>query len=185
MGWTGIHTAKGTKVEDIFKSQFDYTNETGSSYTKVLSCKANLTEAYLAIEFKAVDKEPIVYGMVCLIRKSKDYCNFIYKAMGENVLPYYFNAPKSILDLLSPTTSDNALRWRECCLNNISKNEQRKSLVFGDNIKFDKPISFGIYGKCSTFKVDDIKKGHFFSNKLGIMIKLTKSYINNNAWNKI
>ena len=181
MGWNYLHVTKGTKVEEIFKKEFEYTNETKGSYTKVIACKSTPTEAYLAI-----DCNGDVYGLVCLInRRKNEYCNFGYKSIDEYSHPYYYNTPKSILDLLTPTLDDNANTWREKCYENIARNEQKKALVFGDNIKFDKPVSFGKYGKCSTFQVDNIKKGHFFANELGIMIKLNKAYINNNTWSKI
>lgn len=40
---------------------------------------------------------------------------FFYKDMSEDMEPFYYECPDEILDLLSPTEYEGALRWREKC----------------------------------------------------------------------
>lgn len=46
---------------------------------------------------------------------------FGYKNMDESMLPYYFDCPIEILELLSPTKNEYANRWRQCCYKNHKK----------------------------------------------------------------
>lgn len=68
---------------------------------------------------------------------------FYYKDMSEDSLPYYFDCPKSVFDLLSPTASENANTWRETVKRVIEKKEQVKKIKldigtvinFADHVK--------------------------------------------------
>ncbi len=44
-----------------------------------------------------------------------DNGEFGYKDMSEDMLPYYFECPIKILELLSPTDCENAIEWRRHC----------------------------------------------------------------------
>lgn len=54
-----------------------------------------------------------VWAIVCLVRLDRG--DWGYKDMDETMHPYYYDCPKSILDLLTPTTNENALKWRAMC----------------------------------------------------------------------
>ena len=58
----------------------------------------------------------------------KDYYNFSYKDMDESVGPCYYDCPKSILDILSPTNNEFAKEWRRKCYEKIEKNKNPNSL---------------------------------------------------------
>lgn len=60
--------------------------------------------------------------------KTKDYYNFGYKDMDETMMPYYYDCPKSVLDVLSPTDDDSANEWRKYCRERIEKAKDGKSL---------------------------------------------------------
>lgn len=75
------------------------------------------------------ETEQKVFGVVFLTSvDSKDYYNFAYKDMDESMGPFYFDCPKSILDLLSPTDDKDALAWREKCRERIAKEKEGCSL---------------------------------------------------------
>lgn len=81
---------------------------------------------YAAIE-DATSKN--VFAVVVLIKiNNKDfYYNFGYKIINESMEPYYYDCPKKILNLLSPTTDEFALIWRrKCNWKRIEKNKHRK-----------------------------------------------------------
>ena len=186
MGWTFTHKEKATSVKAFFENNFNnHSVESGNTY-KVLDCKVvGMKTAYLAVEVKKAEKVE-VFAVVCLLDyKSKNHFNFGYKDMSEDMGPYYYDAPKSILDLLTPTTNENSIKWRANCVEVISKNEIKKSLKKGDVIEFNREFSFKGYGKASVFNVIDNAKGHYYSPKLGITVKLTKSTVNNTPWTKL
>lgn len=72
--------------------------------------------------------------------KNNDYYNFAYKDMDESMMPYYFDCPMSILNLLSPTDNERCNEWRAACR---ERHEQKKSktsvskLPIGSVIEFD------------------------------------------------
>ena len=80
----------------------------------------------------ATETEPeqsLVFAIVCLTSTNmKDYHSFSYKDMDESMGPYYYDCPKSILDLLSPTDNESANQWRQACYENISKKKNPNSL---------------------------------------------------------
>lgn len=74
--------------------------------------------------YEDVTNEP-VWAAVFLTRvDSRDYFNFAYKDMSEDVEPFYYDCPLSILKLLSSTTDESALKWRQKCK---ERSEQKKS----------------------------------------------------------
>lgn len=73
--------------------------------------------------------EQRVFGVVFLTSTdSKDYFNFSYKEMDETVGPCYYDCPKGILDLLTPTESEWANNWRAKCREQLEKKKNPNSL---------------------------------------------------------
>jgi hypothetical protein len=141
--------------------------------------------AYLAVEAK----EGHVFGMVCLLDyKPKHHFNFGYKDMDETMKPYYYNAPKSVLDKLTPLTSEDnqmAKEWRSACYATIQQKEYIKTLKKGDKIGFDKEFFFGKKGSATDFIVVDPAKGHFYAPSIGLTVRLTKTNLTSNSWVKL
>ena len=70
---------------------------------------------------------------------SRDYFNFSYKDMSEDMGPCESDCPASILSALSPTDDEYALAWRERCRANIEKKKDPhalKNLPIGAVIRF-------------------------------------------------
>ena len=73
--------------------------------------------------------EQRVFGVVFLTSTdSKKYFNFSYKNMDETVGPCYYDCPKGILDLLTPTDSEWANNWRAKCREQLEKKKNPNSL---------------------------------------------------------
>lgn len=76
--------------------------------------------------YAAVDNgEGVVFGVVALTAgqcKDDPYFNFGIKSMDETMHPYFYDCPKAILDLLTPTDNENALKWRAKCREPKEKN---------------------------------------------------------------
>ena len=59
----------------------------------------------------------VTYATVFLTRihKTNTGHDFFYKSMDESMMPYYFDCPKLILDLLTDTDNEDSLEWRRRC----------------------------------------------------------------------
>lgn len=105
MGWAQRRTYNKKNTEEV-KTFFA---EEYPQFTILYLSIKNFREVYIAMQ----DKEGKVFACVALIENMCD--SFSYKIMEENILPYYFNAPKKLIKMLSPTDNTNALEWRERC----------------------------------------------------------------------
>ena len=66
--------------------------------------------------------------------RNDPYYNFGYKPMDETMGPGYYDCPKSILDLLTPTEYEYAIEWRNKCRN--KKPDTIKSIKIGQRVKW-------------------------------------------------
>lgn len=111
MGWTEYHANyyKNGKVDR--KAECD---NLWSKDCKVLKSTMKGSVYYGALQIP----DGSVIGTVVItsgINRRNPYFNFGYKAMEETCGPCYYDCPKSILDLLTPTDSQWANEWREKC----------------------------------------------------------------------
>lgn len=75
------------------------------------------------------ESERKIWGEVILTStNARDYFNFSYKSMSEDMGPRETNCPASILSLLSETDSEWALDWRKACRESIRKKKNPNSL---------------------------------------------------------
>lgn len=159
MGWTFAHKEKGVTIRQFFEKEFGYTDKETGVYHKVLECAATFTEAYLAIEVGDASGPKEVFAVVYLLSyRPKDYFNFGYKDMSEDMGPYYYNCPEHILKLLTPTENKLALEWREKCWERIRAKKARPKLREGMIIKFAEPIEFTSGIKESVFQIKDLRR---------------------------
>lgn len=70
--------------------------------------------------------------------------------LDENMGPYYYGCPASILDLLSPTANENALKWRAECRSQATLAARRKPSP-GDTIILETPLRFTDGVEAKTF----------------------------------
>lgn len=157
MGWTSYHVIpvyKNGKYVVDRKAECDATlnwidndQKTGKLLRRGEVLKSAMVGSthYAAVRITkyATNETPessIVYAAVTLTSvNNKDYYNFGYKPMSEDMGPHRYECPKSILDLLSPTDNEYALDWRENCRRNIEekKNPDRPTnLPIGSIIRF-------------------------------------------------
>lgn len=70
-----------------------------------------------------------VVGIVVLTHiASRDYCNFGTKIIEESMGPYQCDAPKKLINMLSSTDDESALRWRSNCLKNAHRHSAAATL---------------------------------------------------------
>ena len=134
MGWTYTHKEKDLSMKEFFTGQF-------GSHVEILDVAVvKLRTAYMAIKNINTGQ---VYAYVFLLDYVKnDYYNFGYKDMDETVMPYAFDCPERILNLLTPTENERANEWRKKCWERIKERKNRPVVKDGMKIKFESPISF-------------------------------------------
>ena len=122
MGWDGsIPTNfKNGRVDKKAELDSRYTWEDNTTKCSVKKSKMVGSEYYAAIEYQNIKKGiKKIIGIVALTRMSDGY--LMVKTMEETVGPYYYNCPVDILDLLTPTENEYALKWRRECRKNATK----------------------------------------------------------------
>lgn len=134
MGWTFAHREKGeaTNAEwfarEFPSGEFLATATVGGTF-------------YAAARTKAEPDK--VFALVILTRwVPKDQYNFGYKDMDETMGPNEAKAPAKILDLLSPTDSEYAIKWRARCRKNLERKAAAAKVKKGVTVKFAAPIKF-------------------------------------------
>ena len=147
MGWT--YTNKGSQTtKEFFEKEFNYDKDGRSG--KILRFSATWTTAYMAYECKVpvmgeLPARTDVIGIVCLIRhvpNASDGFTFGYKDMTEDMGPNESKCPKTILELLTPTTSEYANNWRKACWDRINKRKAAPKVKAGDYVQFKESICF-------------------------------------------
>ena len=134
MGWTSYHATHYKKGKIDRKAECDAMWNDDPNFEVLKSSMVG------SIYYAAIKRDATVFGVVFITStNAKEYCNFAYKDMDETMGPGYYDCPKGILDLLTPTASDWANEWRQKC---YEKHEQKKNpdalsnLPLGTVIKF-------------------------------------------------
>jgi len=167
MGWTGMnppyHGDKKKWIEDQFNS--------GLSWVSDLTIKGNTAYGiywWKDAETNNTKHEAIVFLLSC--RKDE----WAFKEMGESVMPYYFNAPKKLLDKLDQLGepfNDYAKQWRERCRANLST--KHEAIPIGALIKFKRELNFGSF-KDDTFTLAKEGRKTFFYTKDYVKVRIPK-----------
>ena len=140
MGWTSYHAEfyKNGKIDrkSELDNRFSWSSETTES--DVLRSAMVGSVYYAAIRYEnKTNGTTCTWAAVCLTSVNmRDWYNFSYKDMDETMMPYYYDCPKRILDLLSETDNASALEWRERCRAEIERKKNRKRLTVGTVIEF-------------------------------------------------
>lgn len=147
MGWTGLMVESNpTKKErkEILDQEFTWFDERGQSGGGRIIKSAMVNSVYYGAYESYKKRDGIEYdnyisAIVCLTQ-FHDH-EFMYKDMSEEMGPYEYNCPFSILQKLSPILHDGigdiwAKEWRNKCLETIFLKEvlQRHNKI---KIKFD------------------------------------------------
>lgn len=180
MGWTSYHAThyKNGKVDRKAECDAYFMKGLNRGYYDVLKSSMVGKVYYAAVKpLKKYDKDndgnqiivdiPIneqeVIGVVFLTSTdSKDYYNFSYKEMDETVGPCYYDCPKGILDLLTPTNSEWANNWRTKCREQLEKKKNPNSLnklPEGTVIQVTMPFDTRMYREGDIVKLTKAKWG--------------------------
>ena len=151
MGWTSYEAThyKNGKVDRKAEMDKHYTQEEHDSffngkvihYPKLEVLKSSMVGSiyYAAVHItNSQTGHEEICAVICLTStKWNDGMNFGYKSMDESWNPGYYDCPKGILDLLSPTDNAYALEWRRLCHEKrTNKKPTLASLPVGTRIRY-------------------------------------------------
>lgn len=118
MGWWGHYYGYCPKGADRIKAviaEEGYNSESETHRWEVVDSSLKGTTVYLAIKrTKKETGEFEIYAVVALTHMDNNGY-FMVKTMSEDMLPYYYDAPKHLLDKLTAPYNDSAREWREKC----------------------------------------------------------------------
>lgn len=135
MGWCSYHAQyyKNGKVDR--KREMD---ELLTGGNQVVLKSSMVGSTYYAAVKTIGENNVSVWACVaetCGQDRNDPYFNFGYKAISETSGPYRYDCPKSILDLLTETDNEHALRWRAACREKFAK-PKLSALPVGTVIRF-------------------------------------------------
>ena len=123
------------------------------------------TTWYAAIKNKETGE---VFASIVLTKIDRNgYCNFGMKWIDEECGPYHHDCPASILDLLTPTTSQYAQEWRERCRAHIQEKKEA-----GEDVLRTAPIGAHLE---VTIKTGEVRR----------VVKMAPSYQFKTFWLRI
>jgi hypothetical protein len=148
MGWTGTHRPYRQPLEAFFAEELGF-DKVDSVHEFAGFSTVKRSTCYAAVRNRASGE---VFAIVILVKYTlNDHYNITYKVMEEDSHPYQYECPTRILDMLTPTQSQNAEGWRFRCR---ARKEAKKTVRYGDVLKFTDPLSFRGGMTDDTFTVE-------------------------------
>ena len=141
MGWTFTQRRKGEGTLAFFGRELDW--QRGGASGEVIAAKSpSFGETYLAYRSREADGSERVSAIVCPSTWRRNATlNFGYKDISEEMHPYYYACPGSILALLTPTASESANRWRTTCREQMEKRKSVPKLRPGLVLRLAEPLA--------------------------------------------
>lgn len=140
MGWTSYHAGyyKNGKIDRKAECDDVFTWDNNGQKCTVLKSAMVGSVYYAAVKIQNENTgfDGVVGAVVLTSVDNKDYYNFAYKDMTEDMLPYYFDCPKGILNLLTPTDNESANEWRAKCRAKFAAKKEKKTVPVGTVIEF-------------------------------------------------
>lgn len=158
MGWTS-YNAKFYKNGRVDRKAEIENNVIKNDNLKVLKSSMIGSTYYGAIEH--IESKEVFAVVILTSTNMKDYFNFSYKDMDETMEPYYYDCPKYILELLTPTDNRSANEWRKKCYENLRKKNDKnslKNLPIGTRIKVTMPCDTSHYNQGDEVILEKEKK---------------------------
>ena len=180
MGWTYTYRGK-TPVKEFLASRVNCENEHARWQIQDIAI-VRMRTAYMAVEIIRRNQETRVLDtttreVVALVflldyRPNDRGFDTGYKDMDETMGPCESECPERILQLLTPTTHEYALAWRQRCRVNIA---QRKSFRIAKDVVLEtQPISFLDGIARSRFKVFSLKPLRLLCQDTGTMCRIQR-----------
>ena len=136
MGWT-YSSIYGFGSMKQFVQQYTYETDNVKS-TALDYSVINRNILYVAVEqiIKQTGERKVTAAIVEFKFNKKEYG---YKDMDETMGPYHYSCPERILNLLTPTTNEFALKWRSTCR---ERQKRTKAFVMKEGQRFIRKTSW-------------------------------------------
>jgi len=169
MGW--LFMPKPASVKQYLTNNCTFDGDMQTHRCLAIAMKINV--AYVAVETTEKGSgERKVWAAIFLMRYVRDEYGWGYKDMSEDCGPVQADCPARILDLLSPTDNENALKWRAACRRAI----ERRMPKIGTKVRFEKPIQFRSGAEESEFTVVKYgRRGKALRNEWGDLFRLKRT----------
>jgi len=128
MGWTFY--PKPANVKADLERNLTWTDSNGSRRVLKSGIVAR-NEFYAAVEHVAPDGTRKVWAAAHILKfapSAADGYTFGVKEQSEDMGPYIARCPESILELLTPTESDWANKWRQQCRDYHTRRRERVAM---------------------------------------------------------
>lgn len=115
MGWTSYMATNYKNGKINVKAEMDkiYTWSNEKQVCKVLKSSMVGRIYYGAIEITKENSREVVAAIAITSTSCSDGMNFGYKGMDESMIPCYYDCPKGIMELLTPTDNAESNEWRK------------------------------------------------------------------------
>lgn len=171
MGWTVLYRSNSPKnyaeekkvIQELFQPEEKF---------EIVQMSKNGSVWYVACRMKQVEGQPV---FATIIKTSMKNGEFGYKDMDETMHPYYYGAPLSLINKLTPTDNARANEWRNKVRQRHAEEKKlRASNVLTNGMKVNVDGMFDKYnGKDITeLTVHDIENRKFYWNEGGVIFTL-------------
>lgn len=139
MGWTYYRATnyRNGKIDRLAECRYEFGKQ--PNYATIVKDALVGTTYYAAMKCSETGE---IWALI--VRTSINNGEFGYKDMSEDMEPYYYDCPISILKLLSPTNNEMANQWRYKCRMRCQQKRQQmkkaKELYTANRISVTLPI---------------------------------------------
>jgi hypothetical protein len=167
MGWLFMSSlGQYASPKAYLDAQYTFQNADGTSQI-LASALVKMRTWYAACrQIDHATGKAHVFALVCLVKynpRDREGVVFGYKDMSESMGPCESECPASILDLLTPTTSEYAQAWRARCRATATR-RSRLAPKDGDTIIFAAAISFTDGSEARRFIIRIEGRKRIFTN---------------------
>lgn len=153
MGTTGLQH-NGRETMEVLRNEFEYA--TDKETTRILDHARVGGVVYLALEVVPKEGERRVCGYAVFVTRGPVWLH--YKEVHEDMGPYAYACPTRILNLLTPTTHEHALKWREACRENATTRDAWKPLLkAGKTVRLSKLIPYANGEKFDLVRIESTR----------------------------
>lgn len=155
-----------------------------ASFEVIDSAMHNMTEYYAAIRVTAhATSKSYVTALIAKVSytpRDPSGQTLGWKTMSEGMLPYLFNCPERILELLEPPACPNAIEWRQKCRDTRAKKCEAKrvariALQHGTVVLFKEPLVFPHDVERQRFTVEKQGRKLRFRAEDGVLCAIPKA----------
>lgn len=161
MGWSYTTRLKGISDLEYYRREYERPSDDPVQH-KILDIHSTREAVYFALEITG-DRQREVKCVIVLHRwvpNAADGYNYGTKSMTDESGPYVHGCPRRILDLLTPTTSETAARWRLNCymLRDVEEMQKAHRPKVGQAFQLTAPMRFTNGHEVSNFTLVDGKR---------------------------